>query len=338
VQDGRFGVNQNAQRIRESCVGVAINGHMLNWLAKTDGEDGAFIKVNCHPSGGNCFVLTTPSGVKLAGGNGSGGAAEALTRGLKEWQRLSAEDKTKLPKGQATMPPEADLCKPPAGGLIVKSYLRNLTWDARGQLAHITAADLKNKRDFPDWNPIYIEPTRYNVWLTAKEWQALIPADPKAGQRVGVPEGIRLRLFRFHLVNGTFGLPGAWRRADIRAGELNLMVEQTSPVVRMRLEGSALLANDADLAKASRGYAARLFGVVEYDAQKKIMARFDAIALGDYWGGDYEGGRFKRPGRTPFGIAFELVQGRSAVDLAPPRVHMDRKQEYNRYFAAEHGE
>ena len=62
MQDGRFGVNQVAPLVKTHCVAVAINGHMLYWLAKTDGADGEFIKANRHPSGGNCFVLTTPSG------------------------------------------------------------------------------------------------------------------------------------------------------------------------------------------------------------------------------------------------------------------------------------
>ena len=61
---------------------------------------------------------------------------------------------------------KAALCSPPDNGLILKSYIRNLTQDADGKLARITAADLKDRKAFPDWNPIYTEPQRYNVWLT----------------------------------------------------------------------------------------------------------------------------------------------------------------------------
>ena len=75
--------------------------------------------------------------------------------------------------------------------------------------------------------------------------------------------------------------------------------------------------------------------MLEYDPAKKAFTRFDMVALGDYWGGDYEGGRFKRPGRTPLGIAFELVERRQRRRRVPPLVHMDRKQEYDRYFAAD---
>lgn len=78
-------------------------------------------------------------------------------------------------------------------------------------------------------------------------------------------------------------------------------------------------------------------GWLNYDPGKKAFTRFDIVALGDYWGGDYKGGRFKRPGRTPLGISFEMVQGNNAIDRVPPLVHMDREQSYYAYFAAEKG-
>src|SRR5204863_3637514 len=99
---------------------------MLHWLAKTDGAGGDFIKANRHPSGGNCFVLTTPGGQKLAGGNGGSGASEALTKGLAKWKDLAEVDRKALPKGEPAVPPQAGLCQPPAGALVLKSYIRNL--------------------------------------------------------------------------------------------------------------------------------------------------------------------------------------------------------------------
>jgi hypothetical protein len=323
--------------VNEKCIGVAINGHMLHWLAKTDGAEGEFIRANRHPSGGNCFVLTTPDGKKLAGGNGGGGAASALKEGLAKWKLLSDAERKALPPGKEVVPPEAARCKPPEGGLILKSYIRNLKADERGvgDLGRITRDDLKDRTAFPDWNPIYTEPAHYTLWLTEAEWKALVPAQPKVGDVVAIPEGIQKRLIRYHLVNGTFGLPGAWRLEDIRTSKLTLTVEKTEPTLQMKWQGEVLLATDADIAKAQRGYEAELLGQLEFDPLKKAFTRFDIAALGLYWGGDYEGGRFKRPGRTPLGIAFELAPGKSAADLIPPLVHMDRKEVYDRYFAAE---
>src|SRR5947209_5133762 len=99
---------------------------MLYWLQKTDGEDGAFIKANRHPSGGNCFVLATPGGRKLAGGSGPGGAGAALKEGLAKWKLLTEEERRALPAGKTVVPPEAQRCAPPPGGLVLHSYVRNL--------------------------------------------------------------------------------------------------------------------------------------------------------------------------------------------------------------------
>lgn len=337
MQDGRFGVNQIAPQLKENCVPVAINVHMLYWLAKTDGEGAAFIHANRHPSGGNCFVLTTPGGRKLAGGNGGGGAYEALTEGLKIWRLLTEKERKALPAGKEITPPEAERCTPPPGGLILRSFARNLKKGERGELATIAKADLADETLFPGWVPVYTEPAHFSVWLTEMEWKSLVPPDPKKGDTFPVADAIRLRLFRYHLLNGTFGLPGAWSLEQVRTGVLTVTVEETAPLLRMRLQGSAIMSTDADPTKALSGYDARLSGFLTYDPQRKAFTRFDMVAIGDYWGGDNEGGRFKRPGRTPLGISFELVRGDNAIDRVPPLVHMDREQDHRAYFAAEKG-
>jgi hypothetical protein len=277
-------------------------------------------------------VLTTPSGRKLAGGNGSHGAEAALKQGLAEWAKLSDAERRELPEGKELQPLEAKRYAPPPGSLVVASFVRNLKRDDKGHLARITREDLKDKVAYPGWNIVYTEPARFNLWLKEDEWKSLVPAQPKSGDRFAVPEAIRRRIFRFHLVDGTYGLPSHWRPEHVRAGDLTLTVEQAEPILRLRLSGSALLATHEDAAKADHGYEAKLHGVLEYDPGKKAFTRFDVVATGDCWGGDWEGGRFKRPGRAPLGVAFRLTAGDKAVDRVPPLVHMDRQQAYDAYF------
>jgi hypothetical protein len=304
---------------------------MLGWLARTDGAAGDFIKANRHPSGGNCFVLTTASGKKLAGGNGTHGAEAALQQGFREWVKLSQAERQALPAGKEFQPAEARRCAPPPDGLVVATFVRNLKRES-GKLVRITREDLKKTDLYPHWNPVYTEPARFNLWLTREEWQALIPARPVKGQTFPVPDALRRRIFRFHLADGTYGLPGHWKPEHIRSGELTLTVEAVAPVVRLRLRGSALLTTHKDLARADHGYEAKLAGVLEYDPSGKKFTRFDVVAIGDCWGGDWEGGRFKRPGRAPLGVAFRMTTGDRAVDRVPPLVHMDRQQTYDGYF------
>lgn len=305
---------------------------MLSWLAKTDGADGKFIKANQHPSGGNCFVVTTPSGQKLAGGNGPQGAEAALQEGLKAWEKLSAAERKTLPDGKESHPPEAARCAPPPGGLVVATFVRNLKRDAEGKLARITRDDLKDRQRYPDWSPVYTEPARYNLWLTREEWKSLVPNRPAKGDRFAVPAALRRRIFRFHLADGTYGLPGHWKKEHIRSGELSLTVEEAAPRMRLRLVGAALMSTHEDPAKADHGYEARLTGMLEYDPRREAFTRFDVVAIGECWGGDWEGGRFKRPGRAPLGVAFQLAAGDKAVDRVPPLVHMDRQYAYESYF------
>ena len=90
----------------------------------------------------------------------------------------------------------------------------------------------------------------------------------------------------------------------------------------LRLEGSVLLATNANPAKAERGYEARLFGYLHFDRIRKVVDRLDIVAVGEHWGeGEYTSGA--RPGRKPLGIALELVKGERAADKIPPQAARD---------------
>jgi len=162
------------------------------------------------------------------------------------------------------------------------------------------------------------EAARDHLWLTATEWRSLIPDNAREGDGFAVPAGIAERILRFHLVDNTRGGPPWWGNHEIRSSHLNLVVEQASgSSVELRLEGAALLATDADVDKADRGYDVRLLGYLKYDKARDSMERFDVVAVGDVWGsGPYNPD--PRPGRTPLGVAFELSPGTSLADRVPP--------------------
>jgi hypothetical protein len=305
---------------------------MARWLAKTDGAGGDFIKDNWDPDHPKPFVLTTASGKKLGEGDGSQGPENALRAGFTEWNRLSTAEHTALPAGKEIHPPQVSRCSPPPDGLVVAVFVRQLKRDSSGSLSRIAPIELRQQDLYPHWYAWMTQPAHTNLWLTKAEWQSLLPARLVKGETYPVPAAIRKRVFRFHLVDNTFGLPVPWKPDQIRAGELNLTVEETSPMVRLRLYGSALLTTQPDPDQSKHGYDAKLTGVLEYDPARKRFTRFDVVALGDCWGGDYEGGRFKRPGRTPLGVAFRLTAGENAIDRVPPLVHMDLKSDYDDYF------
>jgi hypothetical protein len=157
-----------------------------------------------------------------------------------------------------------------------------------------------------------------------------VPAEARKGQVVPMPAALTRRLVRFHLHDNTRGEPSLWRAGDIRRASLTWTVTAVSDSeVTMELTGTALLATDEDPEKASRGYDVALRGVLRFDRTKKAITRLDFLALGDHWGrSTFTPG--SRPGRTPLGIAFELVAGTAPADRIPPQAARD----VGGYFAA----
>ena len=88
--------------------------------------------------------------------------------------------------------------------------------------------------------------------------------------------------------------------------------------VRLKLEGTVLLASQADPEKAERGLDGRLLGYIAYDRDARAITQFSLVSVGNHWGrGPFT--RNARPGRTPLGHAFELVRGTAPEDRIPPQ-------------------
>ena len=249
---------------------------------------------------------------------------EVLRDGLRKWQRLPSSERApgaiKVPAHGAV---DANYHRqPPPGGIILKVYARALEaklpvpdGSSQGSTAGAAGfADAQCRIGGGD------EASRDHLWLTESEWRSLIPESPQAGTSAPVPRGIAERILRFHLVDHTRGEPPMWRRGEIRTNELKLIVDRVSPAeIVLRLEGSALLATDADPDNADRGYQPQLLGYIEYDKTQRRLKRFDLVAVGHQWGSGSLTRRGARPGRTPLGVAFELASGESPADRIAPQ-------------------
>lgn len=253
---------------------------------------------------------------KLLGYRNAGQAPDVmrdmLKRGLRDFEKLpeaqrrpgviKVEDAGKVDRRFARTPPE--------GGLVLRAFTRILDVEDGQYVRGSSKAR---------WGDL---PARDHVWLTEKEWKSLVPAKPAKGDKAAVPSGIALRVLRFHLTDNTRGEPPMWRNEDVRKYEMTLTVESVSETeIVLRLDGSALLASSADASKAARGYEVRLLGKLRYERTKKAFTAFDVVAVGEHWGeGPFTRGA--RPGRTPLGVAFELVPTK-ADDLVPPQAARD---------------
>jgi hypothetical protein len=241
---------------------------------------------------------------------GAGVMRQVFRDGLAAWRELPESERR---PGAVVLedldPVDPDFARiPPEGGLILNVYSRALERDAKGGFAD--AACAKGSGD---------EVARDHLWLTQDEWKSLVPSGVRLGEGYPVPERVARRIARFHLVDNTRGEPPLWGPGEIRSLAMTLTVaEMTTEQFRLRLDGSALLSTEVDVATAERGFDVRLLGHLTYDRKADRFTRFDIVAVGDHWGeGLYTAGA--RPGHTPLGIAFELSRGDAPADRVPPQ-------------------
>jgi hypothetical protein len=206
---------------------------------------------------------------------------------------------------------------PPEGGLILKVFTRILDYKSDGYSKGSCSQPGGDKA------------ARDHMWITAEEVRALAPAKATVGFRYPLPPKIAERLTCYHLVNNTRGEPILWRREEIRAKRYTLtVIAQTPTAIDLRLEGEALLASDADLGKADRGYEVRLVGNLRYLPAAKTFDRFDIAAVGSHWGEAFHAG-VARPGKSLLGVSFELAGDRPGDKVAPQGIR-DRDEYFGK--------
>jgi hypothetical protein len=242
---------------------------------------------------------------------------DVLKKALADWKKLPAAQRK--PGAVVVGEPakiDANYTRtPPKGGLIVNVYTRILDKDAKGDFCHGTCAFTGGNQSAHD-----------HLWLTAEDIAALVSASAKKGDVVPLPPQFINRLLRYHMVDNTRGEASFWQLKEVRKQSFKLsVVEVAGQTITLRLEGTALLATDADVKKAERGFDVSVLGTLRYHREKKAFDRFDMVALGDHWGaGTFTQGA--RPGRMPLGIAFELAQPGNGADLVPPQGARDWRE------------
>lgn len=239
---------------------------------------------------------------------------DQLQRALKKWASLP---EAKRRPGAVEVPPhgrpdEKYSRMPPKDGAILKVNGRILDWKdsyyCRGTCSSIAA--MKASRDF--------------LWLTADDVRSLVPEKPETGSKFELPAGIARRIIRFHLVDNTRGEPRFWKKSEVKKNAISLAVmsRQTTPakdIVGLRLEGIVEMKTD----KNDRGYDARLAGEIRYDLLKKVIVTFDMVAVGEHWGDDSVTNGGNRPGKSLYGVAFQLADPTQASQRVSPQAARD---------------
>lgn len=138
--------------------------------------------------------------------------------------------------------------------------------------------------------------SRDNLWISEKEHRDLVKGN--------VPESVKIRIARFHLVDGTRGEPPMWRPNEIKDIKMEIEGE--------RITGSAKFAT----ADGSRGFDARILGKLKIENNK--ISELTFLAKGDFWGeGPYT--RNAPKGKFPLAVTFRLADGKDVADAIPPQ-------------------
>jgi len=293
-------------------------GSQVQWFKAMDFMDGMWR----HVRGGNAdWTVLTPDGKYLD---------RSVAAGYAKWLQLPASERrpgSVAIKTLTARPKAAPPDHPPAGTLVLRVFQRNLKRIDGDQLVRLDSQNTQAwtaDRDIR-WRYCYNDSFADVMWVPEIEWRSLVPASPRKDQRFSLPRSLKRRMVLWHLTNRTFCVGEPWEERDILIDNLTVTVEDISPDIRLRLEGSLLLemkGTPEDMKRrwqrSKHRYDPNVLGFITYSPSRKAFTRFDVVALGDYSGGDCEGGRHSGVGRLPLAIAFELPDVASLAERLLP--------------------
>ena len=216
--------------------------------------------------------------------------------------------------------------RPPEGGLVLRVFTRDLPRGAAASPA-ATQPAAAGAQAKPDWRPTAVN--HDHVWLTADEAASLIPDPATPGTTRPVPETLARRLARFHMIDIVRGETPMWHRDQVRHAEMTTTVEEVTPTAtRIRLEGRfrcetegtwAIRPFGPKLEGLRRGYDARLLGHATWDPAARRFTAFEALAVGERWGGSEHNLRWDDLDPAPMAVLFDLADGTAPGDVTPPQ-------------------
>lgn len=266
--------------LRKKFVPVAVDQHIHRKLRDEEGKLFADVlkQAGRGLEGGSQGVFVfTPEGKLLAFQNVA--EAEPVKRLLRAALAKFDPAATRPVKGaekEATA-----LVTPPAGGLVVRVGAKVLG-GYEGSSEQVKRYANSISRDF--------------LWLRKDEAASLA--------RGVLPDSVKTRIARYHLIDNTRGEPPMWQPDEVK--KLDLTLEDGKLTGAIHLETKS----------GDRRYRADVLGFVE--AKDGTVTRFDLVVKGTFRGeGTFSRGAPK--GDFPFAVAFTLSQGKTAADRVPPQ-------------------
>ncbi len=330
--------------IKENFVAVSVP----TWVCRADSPEGKFLRaagIDKHWVTSSGYMHCISASGKFLGGR----PCEEV---LAEFLKLPAAERTPGAVDVPDLSPsETIIPSPPEGGLVLRVHGRFLAAGDDGKLRRAEISDfplMPDDRQVSRTWRLFMQPNTEYMWLTRAEWRALVPENATKGLRIAVDSAVAERMARFHLTpqRATTSEGGIVSRRAVKSAQVALVVDNVSPqIIEMKLEGHVHWGSDYDESKATspngplaQGFETTLDGRLVYDRAKGAFTQFDIVAPGEVWGrwGDANGKSMyvERPGRSPFGFAFELTTDTSPTDRIPPGGNGRYVAEGTGYFTA----
>jgi len=268
------------KQLEKRFVPVAVDQHLFRTRKDAEGE--LFARVlkqagrNTDGYAQGVYLFTAQGDLLGFSNTADAGQVKALLeKALKKFDPAAPAPKLPDARADEALPP------PPAGGLVLDVTAKLLggydPGDERGQR--------------------YLKSLgRDHLWLRKDEAEALA--------RGTLPDSVKVRLVRYHLIDNTRGEPPMWGEAEVKKLELTLRDGKLTGTVHLETKSG------------DRGYKADLLGFLE--AKDGKVTRFDLLARGEFWGeGTFTRGAPK--GKFPFAVAFSLADPSAGASKVPPQ-------------------
>jgi hypothetical protein len=264
-------------------------------------------------------------------------AALAAFANLPEAERAPAEAKAKVDLSKlryASGGGRYNGEEPPPNRLVLRVFNRLLKRDEQGRydVARVNWTQFQLMETDPSgcWcgyegHPRFkttgarvLEPTRDMFWLMEPEWQALVPANAKPGDKVPMPPSASRRLLIYGCHNwwAAETLIRLWNPEALQQADVTATVTAVTPTeMALHLDGPFHMAQVKPFKAEFKG---RVGGVIRFDRLKKEFTRFDMVVLGDYQGIFAGHDATKSIGPVPTAFAFELARHDTAADDVIP--------------------
>lgn len=172
---------------------------------------------------------------------------------------------------------------------------------------------------------------RMNVdfaWFSADEARAMLPADPRVGERCALPRDVVARFAALHLVDNVRGQTIPFAPDEITEAAVGTRVlAREGDQVRLAIAGHTRAQSDGvwRLGDSDWGTDAELprsvdvtwRGEADFDLRTQRFTRFDLIVFGEREGRGTVNGRHDDPGPSRLGWVFRLGDGSPAERIAP---------------------